>query len=107
MILRMMFFSDDIRFLCGEMINSCRTSMFWPGQVNFFNKLVPGQIDFCSISTALVKVISLPYIFQVLYVLRLNTRPRYQVSVNRRTIGPLVRICPNNFNKVKIKYTDK
>ena len=35
-----------------------------------------------------VKVISLPYIFQVLYVLCL-TRPRYQVSVYR-TIGPLV-----------------
>ena len=37
-----------------------------------------------------VKVISLPYIFQVLYVLCF-TRPRYQVSVYR-TIGPLVRI---------------
>ena len=35
-----------------------------------------------------VKVISLPYIFQVLYVLGF-TRPRYQVSVYR-TIGPLV-----------------
>ena len=35
-----------------------------------------------------VKVISLPYIFQVLYVLWF-TRPRYQVSVYR-TIGPLV-----------------
>ena len=35
-----------------------------------------------------VKVISLPYIFQVLYVLCF-TRPRYQVSVYR-TIGPLV-----------------
>ena len=35
-----------------------------------------------------VKVISLPYIFQVLYVL-LFTRPRYQVSVYR-TLGPLV-----------------
>ena len=35
-----------------------------------------------------VKVISLPYIFQVLYVLCF-TRPRYQVSVCR-TIGPLV-----------------
>ena len=34
------------------------------------------------------KVISLPYIFQVLYVLCF-TRPRYQVSVCR-TIGPLV-----------------
>ena len=33
------------------------------------------------------KVISLPYIFQVLYVLCF-TRPRYQVSVYR-TIGPL------------------
>ena len=35
-----------------------------------------------------VKVISLPYFFQVLYVLCF-TRPRYQVSVYR-TIGPLV-----------------
>ena len=35
-----------------------------------------------------VKAISLPYIFQVLYVLCF-TRPRYQVSVYR-TIGPLV-----------------
>ena len=35
-----------------------------------------------------VKVISLPYIFQVLYVLCF-TWPRYQVSVYR-TIGPLV-----------------
>ena len=38
-----------------------------------------------------VKVISLPYIFQVLYVLCF-TRPRYQVSVYR-TIGPLVLGC--------------
>ena len=35
-----------------------------------------------------VKVISLPYILQVLYALCF-TRPRYQVSVYR-TIGPLV-----------------
>ena len=35
-----------------------------------------------------VKVISLPYIFQVLYVLCF-TGPRYQVNVYR-TIGPLV-----------------
>ena len=35
-----------------------------------------------------VKVISLPYISQVLYVLCF-TRPRYQVTVYR-TIGPLV-----------------
>ena len=35
----------------------------------------------------MVKVISLPYIFQVLYALCF-TRPRYQVSVYR-TIGPL------------------
>ena len=35
-----------------------------------------------------VKVISLPYIMQVLYVLCF-TRPEYQVSVYR-TIGPLV-----------------
>ena len=36
----------------------------------------------------MVNVISLPYIFQVLYVLCF-TRPRYHVSVYR-TIGPLV-----------------
>ena len=36
----------------------------------------------------MVKVISLPYIFQVLYVMCF-TRPRYKVSVYR-TIGPLV-----------------
>ena len=36
----------------------------------------------------MVKVISLPYIFQVLYVLYF-TWTRYQVSVYR-TIGPLV-----------------
>ena len=36
----------------------------------------------------MVKVISLPYIFQVLYVFYF-TWPRYQVSVYR-TIGPLV-----------------
>ena len=41
-----------------------------------------------------VKVISLPYIFQVLYVLCF-TRPRYQVSVYR-TIGPLVQFSPVN-----------
>ena len=35
-----------------------------------------------------VKAISLPYIFQVMYVLCF-TRPRYQVSVYK-TIGPLV-----------------
>ena len=35
-----------------------------------------------------VKAISLPFIFQVMYVLCF-TRPRYKVSVYR-TIGPLV-----------------
>ena len=40
-----------------------------------------------------VKAISLPYIFQVMYVLCF-TRPRYQVSVYRTT-GPLVCICEN------------
>ena len=39
----------------------------------------------------MVKICSLPYIFQVLYVLCV-TRPRYQVSVYR-TIGPLVKKC--------------
>ena len=42
-----------------------------------------------------VKVISLPYIFQVLYVLCF-TRPRYQVSVYR-TIGPLVIVMYQSF----------
>ena len=41
-----------------------------------------------------VNVISLPYNFQVLYVLCF-TRPRYQVSVYRTT-GPLVRNCVGN-----------
>ena len=31
--------------------------MFWSGQVNFFNQLVPGQVDLCCISTALLKSI--------------------------------------------------
>ena len=53
-----------------------------------------------------VKVISLPYIFQVLYVLCF-TRPRYQVSVYR-TIGPLVRVSfpvdiQTSFERVNIK----
>ena len=49
-----------------------------------------------------VKVISLPFIFQVLYVLCRFTRPTYQVSVYR-TIGPLVfetgrkTTCPRGF----------
>ena len=41
-----------------------------------------------------VKVISLPYTFQVLYLLCF-TRPRYQVSVYR-TIGPQVQNCHKN-----------
>ena len=41
-----------------------------------------------------VKVISLSYIFQVLYVLCFS-RPRYQVSAYR-TIGPLVIDVTNN-----------
>ena len=51
-----------------------------------------------------VKVISLQYIFQVLYVLCF-TRPRYQVSVYR-TIVPLVSLLiislgqPESFEKV-------
>ena len=46
-------------------------------------------IDFMKVCEySKVKVISLPHIFQVLYVLCF-TRPRYQVSVYR-TIGPLV-----------------
>ena len=43
-----------------------------------------------------LKVISLPYIFQVLYVLCF-TRPRYQVSVYR-TIGPLVENLKASFS---------
>ena len=50
-----------------------------------------------------VKVISLPYIFQVLYVLCF-TRPRYQVSVYR-IIGPLViTLCPHFQEGLLIKY---
>ena len=45
-------------------------------------------IEIMKVFEYLVKVISLPYIFQVLYALCF-TRPRYQVSVYR-TIGPLV-----------------
>ena len=45
-----------------------------------------------------VKVIFLPYIFQVLYVLCFS-RPRYQVSVHR-TIGPLVSETAPNHNRI-------
>ena len=48
----------------------------------------------------MVKNISLPYIFQVLYVLCF-TGPRYQVSVYR-TIGPLVYIFTLQFCKCDI-----
>ena len=41
---------------------------------------------------------SLPYIFQVLYVLCF-TRPRYQVSVYR-TIGPLVYLYVNGSRSI-------
>ena len=57
-----------------------------------------------------VKVISLPYIFQVLYVLCLS-RPRYQVRVHR-TIGPLVfpnvkvTNCCNNLNHIAVNHSD-
>ena len=47
-------------------------------------------IEIINVCILKVKVISLPYIFQVLYMYVLCfTRPRYQVSVYR-TIGPLV-----------------
>ena len=49
-----------------------------------------------------VKVISLPYIFQVLYVLCF-TRPRYKVSVCR-TIGPLVWYVKAGLAMPKLKY---
>ena len=45
-----------------------------------------------------MKVISLPYVFQVLYVLCF-IRLRYQVSVYR-TIGPLVNFVLCNFANV-------
>ena len=48
-----------------------------------------------------VKVISLPYIFQVLYVLCF-TLPRYQVSVYR-TIGPLVNESSEHFIEKQAK----
>ena len=49
-----------------------------------------------------VKVISLPYIFQVLFVLCF-TWPRYQVSVYR-TIGPLVCNKLGSEDEIKIKF---
>ena len=49
-----------------------------------------------------VKVISLPYIFQVLYVLCF-TRPRYQVSIYR-TIGPLVFISAETAWPIKPEF---
>ena len=49
-----------------------------------------------SIEALKVKVISLPYIFQILYVLCF-TWTRYQVSVYR-TIGPLVVKCAYNID---------
>ena len=45
-----------------------------------------------------VKVISLPYIFQVLYVLCF-TWTRYQVSVYR-TIGPLICVTLSQLNRL-------
>ena len=50
-----------------------------------------------------VKVISLSYIFQVLYALCF-TRPRYQVSVYR-TIGPLVSSYEPKAHQVSLKYS--
>ena len=38
------------------MIDRCQTSTFWPGQVSVFSLLVPGQVDFCNISTALIEL---------------------------------------------------
>ena len=51
-----------------------------------------------------VKVISLPYIFQVLYVLCF-TSPRYQVSVYM-TVGPLVYHVLQHSYPVRFKYVD-
>ena len=48
-------------------------------------------------------VISLPYIFQVLYVLYF-TSPRYQVSVYR-TIGPLVLFITKGTKKLLSIFT--
>ena len=48
-----------------------------------------------------VKVISLPFIFQVLYVLCF-TRSRYQVSVYR-TNGPLVLVINVRFDHCKVR----
>ena len=57
----------------------------------------------------MVKVISLLYIFQILYVLHFS-RSRYQVSVYRTT-GPLVDLCHiSSFQKInffKIYYLFK
>ena len=52
-------------------------------------------LDYEGMSVLKVKVISLQYIFQVLYVLCF-TRPRYQVS-DYRTIAPLVNIIYFSF----------
>ena len=51
-----------------------------------------------------VKVISVPHIFQVLYVLCF-TRPKYQVSVYR-TIGPLVSISHSYVMNIEIFLRD-
>ena len=51
-----------------------------------------------------VNVISLPYIFQVVFVLCF-TWPRYQVSVYR-TIGPLVVLCIHVFVILVVSHFD-
>ena len=51
----------------------------------------------------MVKVISLPYIFQVFFVLCFS-RPKYQMSVYR-TIGPLVYFCSRD--KAHLNVPDK
>ena len=57
------------------MIDHCRTSTFWPGQVNVFSLLVPGQVDFCNISTALYSL----YIFSK-YIMH-NVLFRHEIFV--------------------------
>ena len=35
-----------------------RTIIFWPGQVKYSSLLVPGQVEICNISTALIEALT-------------------------------------------------
>ena len=47
-----------VHLVCDEIIDHCRTSIFWSGQVIFFSLLVPGQMDLCDISTDLDSILT-------------------------------------------------